>query len=199
MTTTFFLIRHAAHDMFDDRLVGRSEGVCLSEAGMGQAILLAERMRRERFDSVVSSPRERTCETASVIAAACGIGGVEIDPDLDEVDFGEWSGKTFEELSLDPRWQHWNDERGLASTPAGETMQNVQHRVVCCMDRLAKTNRNRALVLVSHAEVIKAAVCHYLGLPLDNWFRFDVAPASITTVVTGGWGGKLIGLNEPVA
>ena len=51
-------------------------------------------------------------------------------------------------------------------------------------------------MLVSHADVIKAAVCHVLGLGIDAWPRFDVAPASITTLVIGEWGAKVVTLNE---
>jgi broad specificity phosphatase PhoE len=199
MITTFFLVRHAAHDDVGRFLAGRSVGISLGEAGRAQAGRIAERMRRERFDAIHASPRERTQETAAAISSACGVAPVETAIALDEIDFGDWSGRTFDELNNDPDWGHWNAERSVARTPGGETMLDVQSRVLSCMERLAKDHHGEALVLVSHADVIKAAVCHCLGLPLDGCFRFDVAPASITTIVTGDWGAKLIGLNEVVA
>lgn len=198
MTTTFFLVRHAAHETVGTFLAGRSEGVFLGPAGRDQAQRLAERMRRERFDAIVSSPRERTCETARAVSVACGVGPIAISDALDEVDYGSWSGKTFSELSEDPSWRRWNEERADACTPAGEDMESVRRRICGCMADLSKRHAGSAVVLVSHADVIKSAVCHVLGLPADSCFRFDVEPASITVVVTGDWGAKLIRLNESI-
>lgn len=198
MTTTFYLVRHAAHDNVGCYLAGRSEGVFLGRAGRAQASRLAERMCRESFSAVLSSPRERTRETASAISVAAEIGPVEIDADLDEIDFGIWSGKTFGELDGDPAWRQWNEQRARAVTPAGETMDQVQSRVCRCLHDLARRHREQAVVLVSHADIIKSAVCHVLGLPVDSCFRFDIDPASITIVVAGDWGTKLIRLNEGV-
>ena len=198
MTTTFFLVRHAAHDNVGGYLAGRKEGIRLGPDGQAQAKRLAERLKRERFEAIAASPRERTQETASAIAEACGVEEIEICEELDEIDFGRWSGKTFEELNEDADWRRWNAGRGFAATPNGETMEGVQRRVLACMRRLADARPEAALVLVSHADVIKAAVCHVLGLPLDRVDRFDVGPASVTTVVAGDWGAKVLGLNEVV-
>ena len=199
MTTTFFLVRHAAHERGSDFLAGRLEGICLGEAGREQAARLGRRLRRERFDAIHASPRERTQETALAIASACGVAPVETAPELDEVDFGDWSGQDFRELERDPRWRRWNCERGTARTPGGESMHDVRRRIVGFMEERATTDRDRGLVLVSHAEVIRAALCHYLGLTADAWTRFDISPASISTLATGDWGARLLGLNEVAA
>jgi broad specificity phosphatase PhoE len=196
MTTTFFLVRHAAHDNVGSYLAGRMSGVRLGEAGRAQAAHLGGRMGREAVAAIYCSPRERTQETAKPIAAACNVGEIAIRAELDEIDFGVWSGKTFEELNGDARWRAWNDRRQEASTPSGETMHHVQHRVVSLMDQARQRHGNQCVALVSHADVIKAAVCKVLGLPVGECFRFDIDPASITTIVAGDWGAKLIRLNE---
>lgn len=198
MTTTFFLVRHAAHDSAD-RLVGRMEGIRLGATGRAQAERLSERMRRETIEAVLTSPRERTRETAEAIVAACRLAAAEPCSQLDEIDFGEWSGKTFAELEADPDWRHWNAVRSHARTPGGESMLDVQRRVLACMKRLAHGHERKAFALVSHADVIKAVVCHVLGMPIDGWSRFEIDPASITTVVAGDWGAKLLRLNETPA
>lgn len=199
MTVTFFLVRHAAHDDVGRYLAGRKPGVRLGAEGRAQAARLGTRMRRERFGRILASPRERTRETAQAIAEATGIEAVETAVALDEIDFGRWSGHDFETLNEDPDWRRWNEDRGRAATPAGETMEHVRFRIVSVMERLQAEARPEAVVLVSHADVIKAAVCDVLGLPIDRIDRFDIAPASITTLVAGPWGAKLIGLNEVVA
>jgi broad specificity phosphatase PhoE len=196
MTTTFLLIRHAAHDDVGLYLAGRMEGVKLGAAGLAQANRLAERLSGERIDAVFSSPRERTRQTAGAIAVACEVGPVSVCEDLDEVDFGEWSGRTFDELNRDLAWRHWNDDRQKARTPTGESMAGVQLRMLRRMERCCSAHAGDSVVLVSHADVIKTAVCHVLGLTLDNCFRFDIDPASVTTLVMGDWGAKLLKLND---
>jgi broad specificity phosphatase PhoE len=78
-------------------------------------------------------------------------------------------------------------------------MLDVERRMLACMRRACAAHRDRAVVLVSHADVIKAAVCHVLGLRMDHAFRFDIAPASISTVAMGDWGAKVLGLNDVVS
>lgn len=198
MTTIFFLLRHAAHDDVGGYLAGRCSNVCLGPAGRAQALRLGERMRGETFDAIFSSPRERAQQTAQAVSLACEIGPVTLREDLDEVDFGSWSGKTFVELNADPDWRRWNNERAVAVTPKGERMEDVRRRICGCMEALSQKFRGRAVVLVSHADVIKSAICHVLGLSADSFFRFDIDPASISVIVAGDWGAKLQRLNETV-
>lgn len=198
MTTTFFLVRHAAHDNVGGFLAGRSAGIRLGESGKAQAKHLGVRMARESFSAIYSSPRERTQETAKAIADASGLDTVETADELDEIDFGPWSGKTFEELDRDDTWRRWNSVRALARTPGGETMLDVQARILRLIERLGLRHVDGRLVLVSHADVIKTAVIHVLGMPLDAWQRFEISPASITTIIIGDWGAKVLSLNEVV-
>jgi probable phosphoglycerate mutase len=196
MTATFFLVRHAAHDNVGGYLAGRAMGVHLGMEGRAQAQRLAQRMGRENFNAVYASPRERTQETAAAIGHVKGLP-VKTAAALDEVDFGEWSGKTFDVLNEDAEWRRWNEQRDIARTPNGESMADVTARIVTLMEELRRRHFSGAVVLVSHADVIKAAVCDVLGLPASRGFRFEIAPASVTTIVSGDWGAKLLTLNEP--
>ncbi|MBY5591380.1 histidine phosphatase family protein [Rhizobium leguminosarum] len=196
MTITLFLIRHAAHDNVGNFLAGCTAGISLGEAGRLQVQRLGQRLRREDINEIYTSPRERTRETAEGIASACGLSLPQTDDALDEVNFGDWSGKTFEVLNDDPLWRRWNTTRSLTRTPGGETMLDVQARIFGLMESLASGGSKKRIALVSHADVIKAAVSHVLGLPIDAWPRFDIAPASVTTVVIGDWGAKVMTLNE---
>jgi broad specificity phosphatase PhoE len=199
VTTTFFLLRHAAHDDVGGFLAGRMPGIHLGPAGRAQAERLAARMRREAIVAVHASPRERTQETAAAVAAACGIRRVIVEPELDEVDFGEsWSGRDFATLNADPAWCRWNEHRGLARTPGGERMLDVMARSWNVIERLAGQYADKALALVSHSEVIKAIVSYVLGLPINAWTRFELHPASVSSFVMGDWGVKLLTLNEGV-
>lgn len=199
MTVTFYFVRHAAHDNVGGFLAGRLEGIRLGSAGIAQAQRLAQRMKREEIAAVYSSPRERARETAAAIAAACALDEPIMAEALDELDFGAWSGQTFDALNVDPAWRRWNSLRSLARTAGGETMLDVQRRVLGLVEMLIGQDDGKRIAMVSHADVIKAAVSHFLGLPIDAWPRFDIAPASITSVVAGDWGAKVVTVNEIVS
>lgn len=199
MTVTLFLVRHAAHDNVGSFLAGRDDGIGLGTEGLAQAARLGERLKREAAGAIRTSPRSRTRQTAEAVAHACGLPAPEITDALDEVDFGTWSGQRFETLNADADWRRWNTSRSLARTPGGESMLDVQRRVMALIEALCNDHDMRRVILVSHADVIKAAASHILGLPIDAWPRFDISPASITTAVVGDWGAKILTLNEVTA
>ena len=196
--SVILLVRHAAYDNAGGFLAGRAPGVRLGAEGRAQATRLAERLRRERLERVEASPRERTQETAQAIADASGLEEPQTVDALDEIDFGSWSGQAFATLNGDPLFRQWNETRTTARTPGGESMGDVQVRIIRHMEFLMRTPGADPIALVSHADVIKTAVCYVLGLSLDSYRLFDIDPASITKVRTGPTGMRLAGLNEVV-
>jgi broad specificity phosphatase PhoE len=194
----FFLIRHAAQALIGERLAGRTAEAALGEAGLAQAVRLGERMRNERLDAIQTSPRERTLETGWAIARACGIASIETVDALDEVDFGAWSGVDFETLSQDLRWRRWNERRSLARAPEGESMLEVQGRVVRQIEHARAVWPDGSLAMISHAEVIRAALIYFLGLSLDAWRLIEISPASITKLIVNDEGATVLGVNEAV-
>ncbi len=189
------LVRHAAHDRVDAVLCGRMPGVTLGAAGHAQAAALAARLRGCGATAVLTSPLERARETAAPIAAALGVVG-EAVADLNEIDFGAWTGCRFDALAGDPLWHSWNAARAAGRAPGGETMAAAQGRVTGLLAALAA--RDCDAVLVSHCDVIRAAVLGVLGLSLDAYDRIDIAPASLTTLALWPGGGKVVTLNETV-
>lgn len=198
MTSRFLFVRHAAHDSLGTVLAGRMAGVRLSAAGRAQAEALARRMAGEQVAAVQASPRERAQATAVPIAAALGLGCETVEA-LDEIDFGEWTGRRLEDLENDWRWRAWNERRATAHAPGGEGMHQVQARLLAHLHKMLAVHPGHSLVLVSHGDVIKAAVLHVVGASLDAIGSVEIDPASLTTIVLGDWGGKLAGLNERVA
>jgi broad specificity phosphatase PhoE len=198
VTTTFFLVRHAAHDRVGTVLCGRMPGVHLGAIGKVQAERLANRFANENVAGIYTSPVERAVETAEPIATRLG-QSLEVCEGIAEIDFGAWSGTTFEALAQDPRWAAWNNARGNSRPPYGETMLEAQARIVGVMEQLRGRYVERSVILVSHSDVIKAALLYHLGLPIDAYSRIEVEPASISTLVVGDWGSKTLRLNEVVA
>ena len=195
MTTTFHLVRHGSHGLLDRKLCGRMEGVELSAQGRAEVERTAARLKREEPAALYSSPLQRCRETADAVAAVLGLP-VTIDDGLVEIDFGEWTGKTFDELAADPRWEPWNTRRTLARPPGGETLGEAQMRAVRAVEAIRAAHPEGSVVLVTHSDIVKALAAHWIGLPLDFHSRFEVSPASLTTAMVGDWGAKLIRLNE---
>ena len=179
--TTFYLVRHAAHDLVERVLAGRKLDVALNAHGHRQAEALARQLAQEPITHVISSPRKRARQTAEPIAQAHGLS-LGIAAQIDEHDAGLWAGQEFEMLKRDPRWRLWNEHRGEVRPPAGESMRELQIRVVGYIDRLAARFPAGSIVLVAHAEPIRAALLHERGLPLGAFMQVEVPPASITTL-----------------
>ena len=193
--TTIFLVRHAAHDRVDKVLCGRMPGVSLGHLGRAQAERVAERLSRDDLSAIWSSPLDRALETAEPIAAASSLA-VEVTAGLSEIDLGEWTGRPFEELDPDPRWRSWNSERASGQAPGGERMQAVQDRVSAALEEMRFRYPGGRVAAISHADVIKSALCWILGLSLDRLHALEVEPASVSSVVLWEGGGKVLTLNE---
>jgi broad specificity phosphatase PhoE len=180
--TTFLLVRHASHDLLGKALAGRASGVVLNAQGRDEAAAIAECLSQIHIDAIYTSPRERARETADALAQRLKTSA-RIDSALDEIDFGDWTGRAFGELSADPKWDEWVHHRSVARPPNGEAFVDVQRRVVAGMGRLLREHSAQTLALFSHGDVIKAALAHYLRASLDDLERFDIAPASVSVIV----------------
>ena len=198
MAATLLLIRHAAHIHFNRQLSGRMPGVPLSDEGREQAAALGQRLVDAGVQHLWTSPLDRTVATAKAVAQACGLPGPEVVDDLVEIDMGDWTGREFGTFGDDPDWRAWNEQRGTARIPNGESMAEAQSRIVAVMERARRKHDGETVAIVSHSDMIKAAICHALGLSLDHMGRFDIEPASVSRVVIGDWGSKVMTLNEGV-
>lgn len=192
--TILLLVRHAPHADLGRRLTGRGDAK-LTEAGAEAAAFLGRSLRGAALARVYTSPRMRAQQTARLIASETGIDAPIDDSRLDEIDFGAWSGCDFETLDRDPAWITWNASRGIARTEAGDTMASVQERTSIFIDDLRGAHDGAPIAAVTHAEVIKAIVAKVLGFSCDNWARFEIAPASVTTLRLDRDSTTLLGLN----
>jgi broad specificity phosphatase PhoE len=195
MTATIFLIRHAAHVELGRTLTGRRRDVALSSEGLEQAEIVADLLGVEPLAAVYSSPRERAYYTARAIAEQHELK-VQIADGIDEVDFGEWTGLSFDRLEGDPLWDQWNSARSIARPPCGESMEEACRRAVAQVEEIAAQHPDQLIAMVSHCDIIRGLIAFYLGLPLDNLLRFDIDPASVSRLVVGSWGARVMSMNE---
>ena len=193
--TTFLLVRHAAAQAPPGVLIGRNRELGLSVAGKDRAGRLARRLRGLPISSVWSSPLMRAIDTATVIASELTLP-VQISEAMNEVDYGEWTGRSFAELESDPRWRSFNTVRSQTAVPGGESMQQVEHRVAERLELWAQHYPANLVVVVTHAEIIRIAVLQTLGLPIDCFDRIEISPGSICALSWSGYSKRLICLNE---
>lgn len=193
--TTFLFVRHASTETTGTVLTGRLPGVSLSAAGRDEALGLGDRLAAVSLAALYASPLERAIETAAAIGARQNLP-VEPAQDLLELDAGDWTGLRFEDLASRDDWQRFNQFRVAATAPGGERMLDVQARVVRFVDRLTRRHGDAAVALVTHADVIRAALTCFAGVPLDLFYRFEIAVASVTAVRVAGRGAHVLCVNH---
>lgn len=182
--TTILLVRHGVTATTGTILPGRAAGLHLSEKGRAQAVAVAERLGElaKKPTALYASPLERTKETAAPLASALHLK-TQIDRGLLECDFGAWTGKRLSTLRKRAEWQGVQHSPSSFRFPGGESFSEMQLRMWSTLERLAAKHRNRTIVVVSHADTIKAAVTYAQGVPLDLFQRTVISPCSVSAIV----------------
>ncbi len=176
------LVRHATTAATGQRLGGWTPGVHLDDVGVAQAEATATRLADLGVAAVYCSPLERTRDTADVIAGVVGVD-VQERRGLGETDYGEWTDRPLAELREEPLWRVIQSTPSRVTFPGGESLRGSQARMVDELEAIAGLHADRDVVVaVSHADPIKSAVAHFLGMPLDTFQRLVIAPASVTVV-----------------
>jgi len=193
--TVVHLLRHGEHVLQGRALVGRTPGIGLSEKGRAEIAAVAERLAGEGIAALYASPLQRTRETAEIVGERLGLA-VALHDDLIELDFGDWTGATFDAIRSDPRWEPWRTQRSLASIPGGESMRQVQRRAVEALLEISGRHAEDSVVLVSHGDVIRAVLVFALGMPLDFYGRLEVGQGSLSTLRLDAGGIRVLAINE---
>jgi broad specificity phosphatase PhoE len=179
--TITLLVRHAHTDAIGHWLCGRAAGVHLNAEGQAQADRLGRALSSVPLAAIYTSPIERAAETAHALARYQRVP-VQLCEDLSEIEFGAWTGKSFAELEQDAEWRTFNTRRSRAVVPGGERPHEVQARILAALDRLAAAHPGRTIAVVSHGDVLRFALLHYAGIPLDEYHRIEIHPASVSAL-----------------
>ena len=140
--TLFYLIRHGQNDWVGThRLAGRTPGVHLNDKGQAQAQDLIDRLGQQPISAVYSSPMERCMETAQPMAAHLGLD-VMPHHGVIEADFGQWQGASLKDLAKTPEWQLVQHHPSGFRFPDGETLREVQSRMVGALEQIAQDHPN---------------------------------------------------------
>jgi probable phosphomutase (TIGR03848 family) len=185
--TILFLIRHGENDYLkNNKMPGRLPGVHLNERGREQAAALAGTLGLLPFTAIYSSPLERAVETATPLANLQKLE-INIRPALADTDVGKWAGRSWKSLRRTKIWKVIQETPSRFRFPGGESFGEVQARVVAALESIITAHEKDDRVAVFfHADPIKLALAHYLGMPLDNFQRLTAHTGSVTVVRKNG-------------
>jgi probable phosphoglycerate mutase len=177
------LVRHGQNDWVNKkRLAGWLPGVHLNEEGRKQAEQLADRLAHLPVKAVYSSPLERCQETAAMVAKKFDLTVQECEA-VGEVRYGKWEGKKLKKLAKKKRkWYAVQHYPGRFRFPGGESFIEVQQRAVSALESLSDQHEKEMIVVVSHADVIKLVLAHYMGIHIDLFQRIAVSPIGVSAL-----------------
>ncbi len=184
--TTFVLLRHGETLLTPEKRFSGSGGSdpALSEKGLWQAARAAEELAaRGTIQAIVSSPMQRTRQTAEAVAGRLGLD-VRVEEGLRELDFGDWEGLTFAETQ--ERYPEdlaaWLGSAKAKPTGGSESFTTLTHRVGVARDKILARYSGKTVLVVSHVSPIKTLVRVALGAPPDSLYRMELSAASFCAV-----------------
>ncbi|MCB9420898.1 MAG: MSMEG_4193 family putative phosphomutase [Ardenticatenaceae bacterium] len=195
--TTFILVRHGENDWVNKhRLAGWIPGIHLNEKGHEQAQAAAERLAHLPVTAVYSSPVTRCMETAVYIARPHNLDVIELE-EVGEVRYGKWEGKKIKKLAKKKRWMTVQFFPSRMTFPQGEALRDVQSRGIQALEKLSRQHPDDVVIVVSHADLIKLVMAHYLGVHIDLFQRIVISPASANVMSLHPSGGvRILRLND---
>jgi len=177
------------------KLAGWLPDVHLNDEGRAQAEALAERLRDVPISAIYASPLDRTRETAVPLARVKDLE-VQIREGLGEVRYGDWTGQPLEELSKHELWRVVQVYPSGMRFPGGDSMREMQARIVGELEAIAVDHPREIVAVVSHADLIKAALAHYLGVHFDLFQRTGVNPGSVSVIHLTRFGPHVVRIND---
>jgi broad specificity phosphatase PhoE len=169
----------------EGRVMGRHP-IDLDEHGRAQVASAIPFARLIAPDLIVSSPLNRARQSAEIIAEGIGAMEVVIDEDLSEVQYGRWEGMVYDDLVDDPDYLRYRENTLHTPTPGGETIAQVQTRGVAAVRRAIAAAPSKRILFVSHGDIIRTVLCHFMGLGLEHFRRVRVDNATFSGIQMAG-------------
>jgi probable phosphoglycerate mutase len=194
--TILLLVRHASNDYLKEgRLAGRTPGVHINALGQKEADELARRIAHLPIEAIYSSPLERALDTAHAVAY-CQKLPVQVVDELIETEAGEWTGRKIDELRDTDTWKAIQTSPVGVKLPGGESIDEVQTRMVAAVERIHAAHPEGVVAVVSHADPLKSLIAHYLKWDLNHFQGIAISPASVSVLGLSDKGAVLLRLND---
>lgn len=188
-------VRHGETEWNRERRIMGREEIGLNETGRKQSAQLQAGLIQVPLDAIYSSPILRARETAEILSRERDLK-VVFDERLAEIDYGEWVGKTFEDVRRMPGYQPYFTRLETPVAPGGETLYQVRDRVTAFYESLKQGGTNRTVAVVSHADTIKCLLMGVLEIPFANIWRFRIDNVSVSLLEAEPRGDRVICINQ---
>lgn len=183
--TELLLVRHGLTDWNVDRKVMGRQPIPLNSEGRAQARSLAKGLKEIPIHAVYVSPTKRTLQTAQILLKGRDPIPLVEDDGLVEVDFGDYVGKDLSELHASGIFQQYVKNPSSCDIPGGEKVVDVQRRAMASVDKMISKHAGERVVALSHGDVIKTILIHFLNMPFDCWHHLSIDTASMSLVKLG--------------
>lgn len=191
----FYFVRHGTNDYIGKGLAGRLPSVHLNDQGRLEGERISGLLATCGIHRIISSPLERARETAEPLARRLNLP-VEISDQIHEIDFGDWTGKSLQELDPSEHWIRFNRHRSGTRVPNGESMLEVQARMIRFLENLLRSGAPGPIALFSHGDPIKLVFAYYLGVPLDLFTRIEISTGSCSILHLDAHGPQILAINR---
>jgi broad specificity phosphatase PhoE len=183
--TTLLLLRHGETEWnLTGRWQGQAADTPLTELGREQARIVASRLRSYSINAIYSSDLLRAYETAEIIGQALGVAPVVAEPALRESDIGDWTGLTWEEITV-----RFPDEVAAmyagqeVRRGGGESYGELQARLAASAESIAARHPGETVLVVSHGAALRSLVAHVLDASLAQMHRIAIGGNTALSVV----------------
>jgi len=197
--TRIIVVRHgqtAWNEGQGERFRGRAD-VELDDKGIKQAGTTAARLAQWEVAAIYSSPLKRALSTANILAEPLRL---QVQPmeGLIDIDYGRWQGLSLKEAAEDDSklYELWLKSPHLVTFPQGESLEQVQKRVVSAVESLVPQHPGQSIVLVSHKVVCKVLFCSLLGLDTSHFWELQQDPCAINLVEFDENAVAIVSLND---
>ncbi len=193
---TIFLVRHGETDWNRSGQIMGEQPVPLNQQGLAQAHRLADLLKGRPIRAIYSSPVARARQTADILASTVE-APVTLNQGLTEIGVGQWEGLYWNDVAEEIIRHDFYRKPDQARPPGGETLREVQARAVSVVERACALPSEGPLLFVSHADVLRTILAHYLRLELATIRQIRVSHASLTAIEITGHLADLVCLNYP--
>lgn len=178
-----YLVRHGETDWNRQNRCQGCIDIELNEDGIRQAKAVAQRLSAEKLDIIYSSWLKRAYDTAAYINQKFSLDIIK-ESALNEIDFGEWEGLTFEEMRVRPDYDfsRWKTEPHKATFPGEGRLQAVQDRAMDFVNKTIKDNPGKNILMVSHGGILKTITLKLLDIGLEAYNKFYIANTSVSII-----------------
>lgn len=192
---TLILVRHGETDWNRTGQVMGDQPIPLNANGRLQIQQLAAVLKGRTIQAIITSPVLRALQTADILAESIGMKVVQA-AGLREIGVGEWVNRYWNDIGDDPARRLYYAKPLDTRPPGGETLNEVQQRAVADVQGALAANPSGSLLFVSHGDVIRTIVAHYLHINIITLRHAQINNASVTALEVTADGANLLCLNH---